>query len=162
MTRENVVVIFGLLSFSTVSDGQSAKKDADVITREERAVIDLVNAERKKENLPPLTANLKLAKAARSHSAQMAKLEKMEHELEGKTAKDRVEAVGYLYKRIGENIAAGQKTPEAVMDAWMNSEHHKENIMRKEFTEIGIGIALGQDGKRYWTQVFGTPRLGKK
>lgn len=138
------------------------KKEPSAPSREEQALIDLVNAERKSAKLPPLKANLKLMQAARDHSAKMAKLEMAAHELEGKTPKDRIEAIGYSFARIGENVAAGQRTPSIVMMAWMESEVHKANILKEEFTEIGVGIVNSENGVRYWTQVFGTPLKKKR
>jgi uncharacterized protein YkwD len=58
---------------------------------------------------------------------------------------------------LGENIAAGQETPEAVMTSWMNSPGHCANIMASGFADIGIGFAFMEsaDFDRYWTQDFG-------
>jgi uncharacterized protein YkwD len=61
---------------------------------------------------------------------------------------------GITYKTAGENIAMGQKTPQEVMTAWMNSEGHRKNILNSSFTEIGIGIAKDKNGRLYWTQMF--------
>jgi uncharacterized protein YkwD len=152
-------IIPALINFAVITSPVFAqqKKDPDAPSRTELEVIELVNAERKKENLQPLTPNAKLTRVARGHSSQMGKLGKIEHEVDGKTPKDRVVAVNYAFAHIGENVAAGQRTPAEVMKTWMESEVHRTNILRKEFTEIGVGIVLAEDGKRYWTQVFGAP-----
>ncbi|MGL5944276.1 MAG: CAP domain-containing protein [Waterburya sp.] len=61
--------------------------------------------------------------------------------------------MGYQYSNLGENVAQGQTTPTDVLDSWMNSSGHRENILNPNFTEIGVGYE-----NNYWTQVFGRPR----
>ena len=58
---------------------------------------------------------------------------------------------GITYRTAGENIARGYATPKAVVDGWMNSKGHRENILNKTYTEIGVGRVA--DGN-YWTQMF--------
>ena len=74
--------------------------------------------------------------------------------LDGESPGDRVDLAEYNWSRWGENIAAGQVSPQHVVDAWMNSDGHCANIMSPNFTEIGVGF----HEVNYWTQVFGTPR----
>ena len=124
----------------------------------EKGVIDATNAERKKAGLAPLKANPLLMAAARAHAQNMAKQNKLEHELDGKTPADRVKAAGYFGRRSGENIAWNPKSPAAAVEGWMNSPPHKENILTKEYAEIGVGVATNAKGEPYWVQVFGTPR----
>jgi len=120
------------------------------LSQDEQRLIQLVNAERAKVNLPPLNANANLLAAARGHTANMARQQKMSHDLDGKGMADRITDAGYKYMQYGENIAAGLNTPEAVMNGWMNSQVHRNNILNNGFTEIGVGFVNG-----YWTQVFG-------
>jgi uncharacterized protein YkwD len=128
------------------------------LTKEEQAVLDLTNAARAKEKLPPLKPNALLFEAARAHSRNMAKQEKLAHDLDDKTPFDRVKATGYAYSHVGENIAAGQGlTAKGALKMWMGSQGHRENILRKEYEEIGIGVARTAKGDIYYTQVFGTP-----
>jgi uncharacterized protein YkwD len=134
------------------------KKPAFKLSVDEQAVLDLTNAERKKQNLQPLKVNELLTKTARGHSANMAKQQKLDHELDGKKAHERIEALGYKFSAMAENIAMGQKTPGDAVRSWMTSTAgHKENMLSKEYNEIGIGIAADANGQRYWTQVFATP-----
>lgn len=128
------------------------------LTKIEKQLLELTNAEREKEELPPLKAAPLLFKSAREHSANMAKQGKMEHDLDGKTPFQRIKGVGYQYYLAGENIAFGPLDLKVVMNGWMNSEGHRKNILHKGYTEIGLGIARGEDGAYYYTQVFGTPR----
>lgn len=129
------------------------------ISSQEQTIIDLVNKERKKEKLPLLKPNPLLFKAARAHSENMAKQQKMEHKLDGKTPAQRVRAVGYRYRACGENIAAGgpRWALSEVHQAWMDSEGHRDNILGKNYTQIGIGIAKSEQGELYYTQVFARP-----
>jgi len=137
--------------------GTPAKEEFK-ISAWEQEVIDLTNAERKKEKLSPLKAAPLLFASARKHTVNMAKQDKLDHVLDEKTIKDRVVAENYKYARIAENIAMGQTTPKQVVHAWMDSEGHRKNILTPELTEIGIGIEKNAEGRLYWTQNFGTPR----
>jgi len=121
-------------------------------------VIDLVNAERAAVGLHPFNYNSNLAAAARDHSEDMGWQDYFSHTgLDGSSPADRVTAAGYSYNRLGENIAAGQPTPEIVVDAWMASPGHKANILDPDFCDIGVGYAYVADStyRHYWTQNFG-------
>ncbi|MCJ1676324.1 CAP domain-containing protein [Streptomyces sp. APSN-46.1] len=124
----------------------------------ESAVLALVNKERAAAGCGALTANAKLSAAARAYSDTMARSGVMSHTgPDGSTMTTRVEAAGYGWSRLGENIARGQADAAAVMNAWMNSPGHKANILNCDFREIGIGLHKG-DGGPWWTQNFGTPK----
>jgi len=116
----------------------------------EQRLIQLVNAERAKNNLRPLTVNSKLMDAARGNSANQARQRKMDHILDGKNPLDRMTAAGYRPNLWLENIFAGRDTPEEAMQWWMNSPAHRSNLLNPDITEIGVGVQNG-----YWTQVFG-------
>ncbi|MFD3873222.1 CAP domain-containing protein [Streptomyces sp. NPDC058623] len=124
----------------------------------ESAVLALVNKERATAGCGPLTANAKLNSAARAYSDTMARSGVMSHTgPDGSTMTTRVEAAGYAWSRLGENIARGQADAAAVMSAWMNSSGHRANILNCAFREIGIGVHKG-DGGPWWTQNFGAPK----
>ncbi|GHI82682.1 CAP domain-containing protein [Streptomyces xanthophaeus] len=134
------------------SSGGSGTVNADA----ESAVLSLVNKERKAAGCDPLTANAKLNAAARAYSDTMARSGVMSHTgPDGSTMTSRVEAAGYAWSRLGENIARGQSDADAVMNAWMNSSGHRANILNCDFREIGVGLHKG-DGGPWWTQNFGT------
>lgn len=135
-------------------------KDELKLSKEEQGVIDLTNAERKKADLPPLKANGKLMAAARGHAENMAKQDKLDHVLDDKQPADWVKDAGYTYSMVGESVARNQKDPAAVLEAWLNSENHKANILNTEYAEIGVAVAKNAKGEPYWVQVFGT-QLGK-
>jgi uncharacterized protein YkwD len=118
-------------------------------------VVDLVNAARAAAtpSCNPLTVDDRLAAAAQGHSDDMAANDYFSHtSLDGATAQDRAEAAGFI-GLVGENIAAGQRSPQDVMAAWMDSDGHRANILNCDYTVIGVG--LNEDGW-YWTQMFGT------
>lgn len=118
-------------------------------------VTRLANAERAKSGCGPLTLNDKLGNAAQAHSDDMAQRDFFDHtNPDGEDPGDRVTAAGYKWSTYGENIAAGQRTPAAVMDSWMNSSGHRANILNCSFKEIGIGYRQGSGGP-WWTQNFG-------
>lgn len=126
----------------------------------EARLLELTNAERKKENLPALKTNARLFKAAREHSKNMAKQEKLAHDLDCKTPFERIKDAGYEYRAGGENVAFGSTCyPLAdIMKNWMESEGHRANILSEDFTEIGLGVARAANGDLYYTQVFAKPR----
>ncbi|MBL8932159.1 MAG: CAP domain-containing protein, partial [Kineosporiaceae bacterium] len=106
-----------------------------------------------------LKADGKLTNAAQGHSADMAAKNYFSHTgLDGRSPFDRMRDAGYSYSMAAENIAAGQPTPAAVVNGWMNSAGHKANILNCKLTEIGVGVAKGGSYGIYWTQNFGTPR----
>jgi len=116
----------------------------------EREVLRLINEERAKEGLPALVWNATLATAARAHSIDMSTGRFMSHTgSDGSTLRMRVERLGFMdWSRVGENVAYGQRTPQAVVSAWMNSPGHRRNIM-SDFTMLGVGF-----DNNYWTQKF--------
>ncbi len=149
-----------LFFFALLASAQSQGKKAPVkLTDQERELLDLTNAERKKNDLPPLKANAILTKVARAHSENMAKQEKLDHVLDGKNPLDRIKEAKYDYRRMAENIAmsGGDPSMEVIFKLWMDSPPHKANILKDGLTEIGIGVAKNGKGETYCTQVFGTP-----
>lgn len=138
---------------------------ADKFSADEKALLDLVNEARKKEKLQPLKANAVLAKVARLHSENMAKQEKMAHQLDGKSVGDRTTAAHYDYRVVRENLAAAEgdsdtpaPTPKEIHDKWMESKGHKANLLDDRVTEVGIAIVVSKKGTYYYTQVFATAR----
>lgn len=121
----------------------------------EKQVLDLVNAERAKYGLSALTWADDLASIARAHSQDMIRRSFFDHtNPDGKSPFDRLKSAGIRYRYAAENIAYGQKTPEAVMNAWMNSAGHRKNILNANLKEIGVGAAASSGGTIYWTQLF--------
>src|SRR5262245_39708734 len=156
MPRLVPILAILMLADWTAADEPKKDKDEFKLAKEEQEVLDLTNKERKDAGLPALKPHPKLFKAARDHSANMAKQGELNHTLDGKGPAERLADVGYKYRHWAENVATGQRTPAEVVKSWMGSEIHKANIL-SEHKEIGIGVAKTADGTRYWTQVFGNP-----
>jgi len=117
-------------------------------------VLALVNKERAKENLAPLKLNTALTKVAQLKSEDMKNKNYFNHTSPTYGSPfAMMQQFGINYKYAGENIAKGQKTAEAVVTAWMNSEGHRKNIMNKNFTEMGLGY-VKSGSTTYWTQMF--------
>ncbi|MEW2302357.1 CAP domain-containing protein [Streptomyces sp. NPDC006655] len=120
----------------------------------EAEVLKLVNEERTKVGCSPLSANSSLTGLAESFSADMAARNFFDHtDPNGRTPWDRAAAAG-ISNLGGENIARGQATAQDVMDAWMNSEGHRANILNCDFKTLGVGVHFGAGGP-WWTQDFG-------
>lgn len=139
------------------SQGKPAAPSVDQRFAEE--VIELTNAARKKEALPPLRPQDQLAKAAWLHAEDMARRGYFSHtDPMGRQPWDRLEAQGYRYRACAENIAYGAKTPAQVVNLWLKSPGHRKNLLGS-FDEIGVGFARssGKKPRRYWVQVFATP-----
>lgn len=127
----------------------------DTIAAFKREVFELVNANREAYGLAPLTYSEALDQVAQAHSEDMAANGYLSHtNLDGLSPFDRMNAAGISYYTAAENIAAGQRTPEEVMESWMNSEGHRANILNPDLKQIGIGVAYGGDYGIYWTQCF--------
>ena len=114
------------------------------------AVVDLVNEERAKENLAPLTLQTKATEAAQVRAEEARKTFSHTRPNGTKCFTALAEA-GVSYMSAGENLAGRIKTPKKVVDAWMNSPAHRKNIMNEKYTGIGVGyVAQGN----YWSQFF--------
>ena len=122
------------------------------VTDYEQEVIRLVNIERAKKGLKPLTYDWELSRVARYKSQDMKDNRYFSHTspVYGSPFQ-MMKSFGISYRTAGENIAKGQATPQAVVNAWMNSSGHRANILNASFTKIGVGYV--SDGK-YWTQMF--------
>ncbi|MCY8317569.1 CAP domain-containing protein [Bacillus vallismortis] len=118
----------------------------------EKKVVELTNAERQKQGLKPLQIDETLSKSARAKSQDMKDKNYFDHQSPTYGSPfDMMKSFGISYKTAGENIAKGQKTPEEVVKAWMNSEGHRKNILNANFTHIGVGYV---ESGSYWTQQF--------
>ncbi len=127
-------------------------KTDSTVTSYENEVIRLVNEQRAKKGLKALSADWELSRVARFKSQDMKDNKYFSHTspVYGSPF-DMIKNFGISYRSAGENIAKGQKTPQAVVDAWMNSSGHRANILNPSYTKIGVGYVA--DGN-YWTQMF--------
>ncbi|RLN69204.1 hypothetical protein BBJ29_010162 [Phytophthora kernoviae] len=121
------------------------------------AMLARVNKERAAHGLSPLCANKKLQASSQRHSDDEAAKNYMAHDgSDGSTMSQRITEAGYDWSAVAENVAAGQVDVEAVMDAWMDSPGHRENILG-DYTMLGASYAYNDNTeyKHYWTQDFG-------
>ncbi|MYL51067.1 SafA/ExsA family spore coat assembly protein [Halobacillus litoralis] len=121
----------------------------------ESQVIDLTNQERAKNGLPALKANWQLSRVARYKSRDMANKTYFSHTSPTYGSPfDMMRDFNISYNRAAENIAAGQRTPQEVVNGWMNSPGHRKNILDPNLRQIGVGYAEGGSYGHYWTQMF--------
>jgi len=121
----------------------------------QQQVLDLVNAERTKRGISALTLDSNLSSVATKKSQDMVNKNYFDHTSPTYGSPfDMMKQFGISYRTAGENIAKGQKTPQEVVTAWMNSEGHRKNILNPNFTNLGVGIAKDSKGTTYWTQMF--------
>ena len=124
----------------------------DNVSEYEKRVVELVNIERARYGLPALKLNPELSAIARAKSQDMKDKNYFSHTSPTYGSPfQMMKSFGIKYNTAGENIAYGYRTPEAVVNGWMNSEGHRANILNSSYKEIGVGyVASGN----YWTQMF--------
>ena len=125
--------------------------DSNVLSFENE-VVRLVNEIRVENGLKALTANWELSRVARIKSQDMVDNRYFSHTspVYGSPFQ-MIKAFGLTYRTAGENIAYGQRTPQAVVNGWMDSSGHRANILNASYTQIGVGYAANG---HYWTQMF--------
>lgn len=124
----------------------------------ETEVVRLVNIQRSNAGLMRLTQNWQLSRVARYKSQDMINKNYFSHQSPTYGSPFvMMESFGLHFSAAGENIAMGQSTAAAVMNAWMNSPGHRSNIMSASYTQIGVGLAKDKNGRCYWTQMFIKP-----
>jgi uncharacterized protein YkwD len=151
-------VLLGLLS---TEQAGAASAPAPAVPDLLAQVIDRVNAARAAAGCPALVPNDTLMQIAQAHSQDMAIHDFFEHDgSDGRTPFQRMQDVGYRFRRAAENVAAGVRSAADVVDLWMNSPGHRANILNCQLRETGVGY-VADPGDRlkygsYWTQDFGT------
>ena len=120
----------------------------------EQQLFDLANSIRTRNNLPTLLWNEEAARVGRSHSLDMLQNHFFDHRspTTGLDPFERLSEGGVSFRRAGENIAAGHRDAIEAHEAWMNSKGHRENVLRKEFTTLGVGVV-----QNLYSQEFVTP-----
>ncbi len=123
------------------------------------AMLDAVNAKRAEARLRPLKLNPTLTRMAEFYACRLVDGGFFSHDdpFDGSTVDSRAADFSYAFRKIGENLAAGQETPAAAVAEWMESTSHKANILDPGFVEIGIAVKCGGELGRYWVIEFGRP-----
>ncbi len=138
-------VIIETPSQQTLPSGQGLNEYVNEVVR-------IVNEERRTAGLTELVINDRLCQAANQRSEET--VQEFSHTRpDGTSCFTILDSYGINYVAVGENIAMGQRTPQEVMNAWMNSQGHRENILKSEYNQIGVGVVSYQ-GYLYWTQLF--------
>lgn len=141
--KQNTVFLTDSVIFPVGGTSQSNYEDE---------VLRLVNIERERNNLAPLTMNEEIRKIARIKSTDMSNNNYLAHVSPTfGTPFEMLKSFGITYKSAAENIAKGQPNPQEVVAAWMNSAGHKKNILTPSFKNIGVGY---NSNGNYWTQLF--------
>lgn len=152
--------------FATPQSEAFARETADLhdLGRVRVELLSRINAERRRARRQPLSLNERLDVAAQLHADDMLARSYFAHRgPDGKTVRERARLAGYEWSAIGENLAEGQQSVDEVVEAWMRSPGHRENILDRKYTETGFGLALGRDPKKgeyrvLWVETFGLPR----
>lgn len=121
-------------------------------------ILKLVNQERQKAGVPALTLSQKLTDIANTKAQDMADKNYFSHQSPTYGSPfDMLKHFGVSYSYAGENIAAGQKSAQEVMQSWMNSSGHRANILNKNYTQLGVGYTEGGQYGTEWVQLFIKP-----
>ena len=121
---------------------------------------DIINGYRKQHGLKPLQLNANLSNAAKAHSRDLAKWDRISHfGSDGSNPWDRVKRSGYNARLAAENVGTGQITFEEVMKGWKDSPGHNKNLLLRDATHMGIALVHEQktEFKTFWTLVLGSP-----
>lgn len=121
----------------------------------QEVILKLVNEVRIENGLNPLKMNNELNNIAITKAKDMAKEEILSHNSKkyGMTF-NIIKEKGIKFSAAGENIARWHDTPEFVVERWLNSKGHRDNILNPNYDETGIGMAKDKDGKNYWVELF--------
>jgi uncharacterized YkwD family protein/spore coat assembly protein SafA len=124
----------------------------------EDEIVRLVNVERAKNGLAPLTSNWQAARVARIKSQDMIDNNYFSHISPSYGSPFKMmESFGLRFSAAAENIAYGQQSAQEAVNSWMNSPGHRANILSKSYTQIGVGVAKKANGTLYFTQMFLKP-----
>jgi uncharacterized protein YkwD len=122
------------------------------------AVVDNVNAERAQKSLPALRPSGELMEAAQRHACDNAGRNRMSHRgSNGSDVGQRARRAGYDWRLVNENVAAGYRGPGAVVEGWMTSRGHRDNILARGTRSIGVGLAYSASGQPHWVMVSAAP-----
>ena len=146
-----------ITALEPLSHSTGMVQTADLSTQKE-AILIATNQQRTRKRLPILKQDAKLMQAAQEYAELMAAKDQMSHTLNGLTLPAKAKRVGYSFRVLSENIALNTRLDgrSVVIDQWMESKGHRENILTKDIIDIGIGIAgPSKQNRYYYCQLFG-------
>jgi uncharacterized protein YkwD len=146
-------------TFEKAPAGALADRDYSSSRLDPEKARDLINSYRKSKGLKPLRLNATLTEAAKAHSRDLAKWDRISHfGSDGSNPWDRVKRVGYQAKLAAENVGTGQVTIEEVMRGWQESPGHNKNLLLPDAQEMGIALVQESktEFKTFWTLVIGS------
>lgn len=155
-----LVVMASRLEFPQLADPRAVIAKVLELTNEARAHARRCG-DRQFQPAPPLRADAQLEEAASSYAKDMARHQYLEHVgRDGSTPAQRISRIGYTWRAVGENIAAGQGSAQDVVDDWLSSPGHCANIMNPDYVEMGAAFAtnMASGPVVYWAQEFGRRR----
>lgn len=140
---------------STETSKKNSSKKTASLTAFAQKVVDLVNVERHKKGLTTLQASLSISRVAEKKSTDMRDNNYFDHQSPTYGSPfEMLKSQGVKFRTAGENIAAGQHTPQEVVETWMQSKGHRANILNNTYTHLGVGFVKGGSYGTYWTQLF--------
>jgi uncharacterized protein YkwD len=145
-------------SFDRAPTGALADRDYSTTTLDANQARDLINAYRREKGLKPLTLNAELTTAAKNHSRDLAKWDRISHYgSDGSNPWDRVKRVGYNARVAAENVGTGQSSIEEVLKGWKASPGHNKNLLLADADNMGIALVhdAKTEFKTFWTLVIG-------
>ncbi len=117
-------------------------------------MVRAVDAQRREAGLPALAPDARLTRAAQAHACDMAETAQMRHTgSDGSKMATRIRRTGYRFAQANENVGAGFQDPGQAVAAWMASAGHRANILAAGTRDVGMGVALSEDGTLYWAMV---------
>ncbi len=134
-------------------DAPDTERPDDTALSYAQQVVDLVNAERAKAGLSALTVQTDITAAANVRAREI-KQQFSHTRPDGSSFSSALREQGVSFSGSGENIAYGQKTPQQVMEGWMNSSGHRANILHANYKNIGVGYYQDENGVNHWVQLF--------
>lgn len=157
--QENIVTSVQIVKeqLEKQKQGFYGTQSAELLKGFEYQMFDITNAERLSHGLPILTWNDPISQTARDHSKDMAKNRFFDHtNLQGQSPFDRMKEDNIAFRVAGENLAAGQFSSIFAHEGLMNSLGHRENILRNDYRNLGVGVAFNSENHPYYTQKYFT------
>ncbi len=147
-------------SYEKAPAGALADRDYSHTALDPEKARDLINQYRRDKGLKPLKLNAELTEAAKAHSRDLAKWDRISHYgSDGSNPWDRVKRTGFKARLAAENVGTGQVDFQEVMRGWKESPGHNKNLLLSDATHMGIGLVQDPrtEFKSFWTLVIGSP-----